>query len=88
MFAALYWKRLTAAGAVSGILAAAGSWFMLFRDAEYGFDRGYALKIPLVDLEVMPVVAIFGCTLLAMVVTSLITKPPRKETLDRFFPEA
>ena len=87
VFAALYWKRLTAAGAISGILAAAGSWFMLFRDAEWGFDRGYALKIPYLDFEVMPVVAIFSCALLAMVVTSFITKPPSKETLDRFFPE-
>jgi len=88
VFAALYWKRLTAAGAISGILAAAGSWFMLFRDAEYGHDGGYALKIPYLEFEVMPVVAILLCALLAMVVTSFITKPPRKETLDRFFPEA
>ncbi len=87
VFAALYWKRLTAAGAISGILAAAGSWFLLFREAEYGFDRSYALKIPGTEFEVMPVVAIFACTLLAMIVTSFITKPPRKETLARFFPE-
>lgn len=88
VFASLYWKRLTAAGAISGVLAAAGSWFMLFRDAEYGFDREYALKIPFTEFEVMPVVAIFSCALLAMVITSLLTKPPRKETLDKFFPEA
>ena len=88
VFAALYWKRLTAAGAISGILAAAGSWFMLFQDAEWGADGGYALRIPFIGIDVMPVVAIFGCALLAMVVTSFLTKPPRKETLDRFFPEA
>ena len=38
VFAALYWKRLTALGAIAGILAAAGTWFYLFRDAEYGFN--------------------------------------------------
>ena len=89
VFAALYWKRLTAAGAISGILAAAGSWFMLFRDAEYGFDQSYAFKIPFADgLAVMPVVPILVCALLAMVVTSFITKAPSKETLDGFFPKA
>jgi len=89
VFAALYWKRLTAAGAISGILAAAGSWFILFRDAEYGFDDGYAFNVPFVpDLEVMPVVVILACALFAMVVTSFITKAPGKQTLDRFFPEA
>ena len=87
VFAALYWKRLTAAGAVSGILAAAGSWFMLFRDAEYGFSHGYVLKIPGTGFAVMPVVAIFLCAMLAMVVTSFITKPPGKETIAKFFPE-
>ena len=87
VFAALYWKRLTAAGAVSGILAAAGSWFVLFRDADYGFDRGYALKVPFTELEIMPVVAIFACATLAMVVTSFITRPPSEKTLAKFFKE-
>lgn len=87
IFAALYWKRLTAAGAVSGILAAAGSWFVLFRDADYGFERNYSLTIPFAEQPVMPVVAIFLCALLAMVVTSFITKPPKQETLVKFFPD-
>ncbi|QEG24192.1 sodium:solute symporter family protein [Mariniblastus fucicola] len=87
IFAALYWKRLTAAGAVSGILAAAGSWYLLFQESKFGADRGYALTIPGTELQIMPVVAIFACTLLAMVVTSFVTKMPSKETLDRFFPE-
>ena len=89
VFAALYWKRLTAAGAISGILAAAGSWFMLFRDAEYGFNRNYSLEISGIEgvnISLMPVVAIFTCSLLAMVVTSFITKAPSEETLAKFFP--
>jgi SSS family solute:Na+ symporter len=87
VFAALYWKRLTAAGAVSGILAAAGSWFVLFRDAEFGGDRSYAIKIPGTEFEFMPVVAIFACATLAMVVTSFITKAPSEKTLAKFFPK-
>ena len=87
VFAALYWRRLTAAGAVSGILAAAGSWFVLFRDADYGFDRKYALTIPYAEQDIMPVVAILLCALVAMVVTSFVTTPPGQETLSKFFPE-
>ncbi len=87
VFAALYWRRLTAAGAISGILAAAGSWFMLFQDAEFGFDGGYCLTIPYTEFEIMPVVAILACSILAMVVTSFITKAPSQETLAKFFPE-
>jgi SSS family solute:Na+ symporter len=87
IFAALYWKRLTAAGAVSGILAAAGSWFVLFRDADYGFERNYSLTIPFTNQPIMPVVVMLLCALLAMVVTSFITKPPKPETLVKFFPD-
>ncbi len=88
IFAALYWRRLTAAGAVSGILAAAGSWFYLFQKSGYGSNRTYAIEINIpnvVDFSIMPVVAIFACTLVAMCVTSLITRPPSDSTLAKFF---
>ena len=87
VFASLYWKRLTAAGAIAGILAAAGAWFLLFRDSNYGFTPNYALTIPGTESEIMPVVVIFACATIAMVGVSLITKPPAEATLVRFFPE-
>jgi hypothetical protein len=34
----------------------------------------------------MPVATIFLCSLLAMVVVSLLTKPPSATTLEKFFP--
>ena len=87
VFAALYWKRLTAAGAVSGILAAAGSWFYLFQLAEFGKNSHFAINIPFIQgAEMMPVVVIFSLTIIAMVVTSMLTKPPSDETLAKFFP--
>ena len=88
IFAALYWRRLTAAGAVSGILAAAGSWFFLFRMSGYGSNRTYSIDISLpgeIEFSIMPVVAIFLCTLIAMIATSLITRPPSDATLAKFF---
>lgn len=85
VIAALYWKRLTLAGAYAGILAAVASWAYLFRDSRFGENRTYALDI--MGHEVMPVLAIFLCSLVAMVVVSLVTRPPSDETLAKFFPE-
>ncbi len=85
VFAALYWKRLTAAGAVSGILAMIGSWLILFQKSGWGQDAGYAIYPLGARFPLMPVVAIISCTLLAMVVTTYLTKPPKPETLAKFF---
>ena len=87
VFAALYWKRLTAAGAVAGILAMMGSWIYLFRESNWAAIKDYTIKLNLGEreYEIMPVLAIFTCSLVAMVVTSLITRPPSDKTLAKFF---
>jgi SSS family solute:Na+ symporter len=89
VFAALYWRRLTAAGAVSGIVTAAATWYFLFRESNFGANGAYALGIPFTEgIEVMPVVLMFCLTLVSMVATSWLTRPPSKETLQKFFPES
>jgi SSS family solute:Na+ symporter len=89
VFAALYWQRLTAAGAVSGIATAAATWYFLFSKSKFGADGSYALGIPFTEgIEVMPVVLMFALTSVAMVATSLLTRPPSKETLEKFFPDS
>lgn len=85
VFAALYWKRLTAAGALSGILAMFGSWIYLFRESKWGSESDYALYLFGNEFPVMPVFAIFVCSTLAMVCTSYLTKPPSESTLAKFF---
>ena len=85
VFASLYWKGLTLPGAYAGILATIASWLYLFRESGYGSNRTYT--IDLMGYEVMPVLAIFLCSLIAMVIVSLFTRPPSDETLARFFPE-
>ena len=85
VFAALYWKRLTAAGALSGILAMFGSWIYLFHASNWGGDTDYALYFLGNDFPVMPVVAIFFCATVAMVTTTYLTKPPSEQTLAKFF---
>ncbi len=85
VFASLYWKRLTAAGALSAILAMMGSWIYLFRESNWGKDTDYLLTPLGPDYPIMPVVGIFLCSMLAMVLTSFLTKPPSEKTLAKFF---
>ena len=89
--AALYWRRLTAAGAISGIFAAFCSWAILMAQAYRGEGlRTFTLKLPIGDAvyELMPVTAMFASSLVTMVIVSLMTTPPPESTLRRFFPEA
>ena len=85
VFAALYWKRLTVFGAFSGIMALVGSWTYLFWKSDWGANTEFALQPFGNQFPLNPVVAILLCSLLAMVITSLITKPPGEETLAKFF---
>ncbi|MEL6897527.1 MAG: sodium:solute symporter family protein, partial [Planctomycetota bacterium] len=91
VFAALYWRRLSAAGAISGVLAAATSWGILMYQGinSPGGLRSFVLRLPIGEdgAEIMPVVVMFLSSLITMVVVSLITPPPRQETIDKFFPK-
>lgn len=85
IFACLYWRKLTRAGAYACVIAAFGSWFFLFRQSGYASNTKYVLHIPGTEYEIMPVAAMFVCSALAMIVVSLATKPPEEEHLKRFF---
>ena len=76
--AAVYWRRATAAGAIASLLTAAALWVGLF---VYTSD---AQGEPLV-LDVMPVTFIIAGSTAALVIVSLLTKPPSQERLARFF---
>ncbi len=88
VFAALYWRRLTLLGALAGIAATVVCWSILFYQSGFGTDRTYSVDITLggTTYETMPVVIIFLCSLVSMVLVSLVTQPPRQEVLDKFFP--
>lgn len=89
---ALYWRRMTAAGAICGIGAAIISWCVLFYRglqvprAEGGLS-GYILRLPLggEHYELMPVVVMVLSSLVTMVLVSLVTSPPPQEKLAEFF---
>ena len=92
--ASIYWKRLTAAGANACVIAMISSWAYFFRDSGFGEYRNAAGEIQSYTVDItlggttyqtMPVASILLCSLVAMVVVSLLTKPPSEKTLARFF---
>jgi solute:Na+ symporter, SSS family len=77
--AALYWKRVSTAGAVASIAAAAVSWIWLFANSGFGKTQDYYF------LGMMPVATMIIASTLALVVVSLVTRPPDESTLKKFF---
>ncbi|MEP3480345.1 MAG: sodium:solute symporter family protein [Fuerstiella sp.] len=85
VFASLYWKKTTKAGAYACVLAAFGSWLYLFAQSDYAAIREFTVKLPGTDYETMPVATMILCSTVALVVVSLLTKPPEEARLKRFF---
>ena len=79
IFAALYWKRTTKQGAIASIIAALVTWLYYFHESGYGGEY-------LVGPGIVPAAICFGASAVVLVVVSLFTEPPSKETLDKFFP--
>lgn len=91
--AALYWRGLTATGAICGILAAIASWgYLLYQGTSWPVDQGglggYMVRITLGDhpIELMPVVVMLVSATLAMLAVSWVTPKPHDEVLAKFFP--
>lgn len=86
VFAAVYWRRATRAGAIASVLVTAVVWTILFtRDMMHkggGSGGGEALVFGM-----MPVAIIFAASVVTLIVVSLQTKPPSRATIEKFFPE-
>ncbi len=80
VFAALYWKRATKEGAFASIIAALVTWVYFFHLSGYGGEM-------VIGPGIIPAAVCFGAAALAMIIVSLITKPPSEETLQKFFPQ-
>ncbi|MGF1484838.1 MAG: sodium:solute symporter [Opitutales bacterium] len=78
VFGALYWRRATAAGAISGLLAMVTTWLGFFIASDYGAKDLY-------PFGAMPALFIFGACLGTFVVVSLVTPAPSPERLAKFF---
>ncbi len=80
VFAAVYWKRVTKAGAYASIAAATLSWFYFFAQSGYGSEL-------VLGPGIMPVAVCFVCSSAALVIVSLMTRPPSDEIIQKFFPD-
>ena len=79
VFAALYWKRATKAGAVASISAAIVTWVYFFHLSGYGGEM-------VIGPGIIPAAVCFAASTAALIIVSLMTKPPSDETLNKFFP--
>jgi SSS family solute:Na+ symporter len=76
---ALYWRRATKWGAYASILAAGISWFWLFQDSDWGQHEDYLV------FGMLPVAPIVAASTLALVLVSMMSKPPGRPTIEKFF---
>ncbi len=80
VFAALYWRRATKAGAFASVILTTLAWFYFFVKSGFGEEEIVVLG------GVMPVAICWLTGAIAMVLVSLATKPPSEETVKKFFP--
>ena len=78
VFASLYWKRTTRAGAFACVIVTALVWFICLKESGYGAEDSLILGL-------MPVTYIFAASSVTLVLVSLLTRPPSQETLEKFF---
>jgi SSS family solute:Na+ symporter len=84
--AAIYWKRVTTAGAVASVLAMLAVWGVLFyRGLIRPVLAGVAHPEEPLVLGVMPVVWVVLAAGGALVLVSLVTRPPAESTLRKYF---
>jgi SSS family solute:Na+ symporter len=80
VFAAVFWKRVTKAGAYACILAATLSWFYFFAKSGFGSEL-------VLGPGIMPVAVCFLIYTASLIIVSLMTRPPSEETIKKFFPD-
>jgi SSS family solute:Na+ symporter len=80
VFASVYWQRATKIGAYACVITTAATWAFFFIRADWGQHEGMIF-------DTMPAMWITLSSALAMVIGSLMSQPPEKATLARFFKE-
>jgi SSS family solute:Na+ symporter len=87
VFAALYWRRTTRAGAIASVLVTMIAWIVLFT-RDMAAKGGSGGSEELLVFGMMPVALIVAISALTVVMVSLLTQPPATATVQKFFPEA
>ena len=87
VFASLYWRRVTKAGAIASILVTITTWSVFFyRGLIVPTMEGIEREGEYLIFGLMPVAIIFAASAATLVLVSFVTQPPRREVVDRFFP--
>ena len=85
VFAAVYWRRVTKAGAYASVLAMIGTWgFLFYRGLILPTLEGVEHEGDYLVWGMMPVTVIIAASTAALVVVSLLTTPPPAERVERF----
>ena len=79
VFAALYWRRTSATGAIACVIVTTIVWFVLFQLSGFGKNPKFLI------MNMMPVTFIFAASAITLIVVSLLTEPPKQATIDRYF---
>ena len=80
LFSALYWKRVTAIGAYACIGMTVVLWLYWFQQSGWGSNKAYNV------LGMLPVAPLTLASSVALIVGSLLSRPPEKRLVNRFFP--
>ena len=88
VFAALYWKGATKAGAFASIICATVVWLFFFKESGWGGEyTDYTGVLPAAFNGMMPVAFSFGAGVIAMIIVSFFTAKPAESTVNKFFPK-
>jgi SSS family solute:Na+ symporter len=86
VFAAVYWRRATRAGAIASVLVMALTWLILFYE---GLVKptlaGHRADEDFLMFGMMPVAIMFTASALTLIVVSLLTPRLPASVVDRFF---
>ena len=83
VFAALYWKRLTKWGAYASVIAGIGSGVAFY--VWNGRHHGFASRVEPEIWGMVPAAPMVIFATIALIVVSLLTQPPSRATIGRFF---
>jgi len=85
VFAAIYWRRVTLAGAIASILTMVVTWSLFFyRGLIHPTLNGIALEGDYLVWGMMPVAVMVVASAVVLVVVSLVTSPPPAAVVERF----
>jgi SSS family solute:Na+ symporter len=83
VFAALYWKRVTKAGAYACVITAAAVGLVMFYQAKGATNLASEDEYTLWGM--MPAAINVAASTIALIIVSLLTRPPSAETIGKFF---